>query len=198
MIDPATFERIKTKYGDYASWAIWASEGSKPKDNMGDLSLFDDGRIVPLLEQLNPNVILVGLNISKRIEHPLSNFHGANGGAYKIRYALKDTPFWGAYMTDIIKDFEQKISGKVQAYLRANPAFEQENIRIFRDEIRDLGSDNPTLVAFGTVTHAILKRNLDNQYKILMVPHYSNYTRKEIYREEVRQVIESDYRQGMQ
>jgi len=41
MIDNTRFEFIKKKYGDYASWAIWAIESEKPKDNMGDLSIFN-------------------------------------------------------------------------------------------------------------------------------------------------------------
>ncbi len=41
MIERKQFELIKKKYGHYASWAIWADEGVKPKDNVGDLSVFD-------------------------------------------------------------------------------------------------------------------------------------------------------------
>ena len=43
-------------------------------------------------------------------------------------------------MTDIIKDFDQKASGKVMSFLRKNPAFEQENVAFFRQEMSDLGS----------------------------------------------------------
>jgi len=95
MIDSKKFEFIKKKYGHYASWAIWAEAGEKPKSNMGDLSIFDMENYVNLFQQLNPNIILVGLNISKRIERPLANFHGPNGAAFKIRYALKGSPLWG-------------------------------------------------------------------------------------------------------
>ena len=41
MIDQTKFDLVKKKYGHYASWAIWADEGKKPKDNVGDLSVFD-------------------------------------------------------------------------------------------------------------------------------------------------------------
>jgi hypothetical protein len=41
MIDNVRFEFIKEKHGGYASWAIWAYEGGKPKENMGDLSIFN-------------------------------------------------------------------------------------------------------------------------------------------------------------
>ena len=98
MIDPIKFEFIKEKYGHYASWAIWAEEGDKSKSNMGDLTIFDRGNYPNLFQQLKPEIILVGLNISRRIEKPLANFHGSNRDAYKIKYALNNSPFWGAYM----------------------------------------------------------------------------------------------------
>jgi len=192
MFDQTQFEFIKKKYGHYASWAIWAHEGERPKDNVGDLSVFDTNNNVRLLQQLNPNIILVGLNISRRIEVSLANFHDARSQAmdFKIRYALRGSPFWGAYMTDIIKDFEQKASGKVMSYLRTDKPFEEENVKAFREEINDLGIDNPTIIAFGRDAHSVLTRNFRNEYKISRIPHYSNYSSKEKYREEVKCILE--------
>ena len=65
IFDQPHFEFIKEKYGYYASWAIWADEGENPKENVGDLSVFDISNNPELLQQLNPNMILVGLNISR-------------------------------------------------------------------------------------------------------------------------------------
>jgi hypothetical protein len=192
MIDQTKFEFIKNKYGHYASWAIWAEGGEKPKDNVGDLSIFDIKNNARILQQLNPNIILVGLNISRgRIEVPFSNFHDARSEAmdFKIRYALSGSPFWGAYMTDIIKDFDQKVSGKVMSYLRTDKPFEKENATLFREEINDLGIHNPTIIAFGRDAHTILTRNFTNEYKIFTIPHYSNYSSKEKYREQVSCVL---------
>lgn len=192
MFNQTKFEFIKKKYGHYASWAIWADEGEKPKDNVGDLSVFDIKNNVELLQQLNPNIILVGLNISRRIEVPLANFHDARSQAmdFKIRYALRGSPFWGAYMTDMIKDFEQKTSGKVMSYLRTDKPFEEENVKVFREEMNDLGIDNPTIIAFGRDAHSVLFRNFKNEYKISKMPHYSNFSSKEKYREEVKCILE--------
>jgi len=192
MLDQKRFELIKEKYGHYASWAIWADAGERPKDNMGDLSVFDIDKDTGLLARLNANIILVGLNISRVIiEIPWANFHDARPQAmdFKIRYALSGSPFWGAYMTDIIKDFDQKVSGKVMSYLRKDKTFERDNARFFREEIKDLGSQNPTIIAFGRDVHTILTRNFINEYKILKIPHYSNYGSKEKYREEVRCIL---------
>ena len=191
MIDSKKFEFIKRKYGDYASWAIWSEEGEKPKSNIGDLTILDPQKNKNLFFQLNPNVVLVGLNISRgSIEVPFANFHDKRPEAtdYKIRYALRGSPFWGGYMTDIIKDFDQKTSGKVVSYLRANKAFEEENVNNFRKELEDLGSESPTIIAFGKDAYVILVRNLKYEYKIFKVPHYANYTSKENYREQIKSI----------
>lgn len=192
MIDRERFEFLKDKYGRYSSWAIWADEGMRPKDNMGDLSVFDFEVNPGLLEQLKPDIVLVGLNVSRGcIEIPLGNFHDPRPEAmdFKIRYALRDSPFWGAYMTDIIKDFDQKASGKVMSFLRKNPALEEENVRFFRQELIDLDSPDLTLIAFGGVTYSILARNFSTDYRIVRIPHYSDYINKERYREQVRAIL---------
>ena len=43
-------------------------------------------------------------------------------------------------MTDIIKDFEEKISGKVKDYLSKNRDFEKQNVDIFLEESNDIGA----------------------------------------------------------
>ena len=187
MVDLRQFERIKEKYGHYASWAVWADEGKRPKDNMGDISVLDVNQNTDLLQQLNPIVILVALNISRPILVPLGNFHDARPQAmdFKIRYALRGTPYWGAYMTDIIKDFEDKSAGKVMSYLRAHRAFEEENVNMFREEIANLGVAAPTIITFGRDAYSVVSRHFKDDYKIIGISHYSNYGSKEKYREEV-------------
>jgi len=189
MVTKEKFDYIKDKYGYWTSWAIWAEVGETPKSNVGDLSIFIGDKF---LEILNPEVILVGLNISRGdVRYPLANFHDIRTEAtdYKIRYALKDTPFWGGYMTDIIKDFNEKESGKMVAYLRTNKEFEESNVEIFKQELKDLESKDPTIVAFGNDAYSILIRNFKNQYRVLKVPHYANYSSKEKYREQVNQIL---------
>jgi hypothetical protein len=192
MTDHSTFTNIKQKHGHYASWAVWA-DGAKPKENVGDLSIFDVQEGDTLLQQLNPHIVLVALNISRPIESPFGNFHDKRPGSqdYKIRYALKGTSLWGAYMTDIIKDFEQKAAGRMMAYLRQNKSFEHENIASFEAEIKDLGASRPTLIAFGGDAYRILYRNLHGLYDIVKVTHYSHYMSKEAYREAIAGVMTS-------
>ena len=72
-MDINKYNFIKNKYGLHASWAVWAEEADKPKSNMGDLSVFDDENI---LQELNPNIVLVALNfsVSGVVQKPFQNF----------------------------------------------------------------------------------------------------------------------------
>ena len=182
------FEFIKNKYQFWSSWAVWAEEGDSPKSNVSDLSVLNPEVNPKLLDDLNPNIVLVALNVSRGdISEPFANFHDARPEAtdFKIRYATKDTNLWGAYMTDIIKDHEEKISGKVRKFLIDNQNFEKENIDFFLNELSDIGANNPTLIAFGNDTFDILQRNLREEFTILKIPHYAVYTGKEKYRGQV-------------
>ncbi len=182
-ISAVLFEKIKKKYGPYSSWAIWNEVGTRPKSRM-DASIFEKNTI---LATLHTKYILVALNISRAIDIPLGNFHSTDSAAtdYKTRYALIDTPLWGSYMTDIIKDFEEVASGKMREYLKKNPTREKENIQSFLEELRFIGAENPVLVAIGDDSYKILQRNLAKTYQIIKIPHYANYTSKELFRSEL-------------
>ena len=191
MITLEKFNFIKDKYQYLSSWAIWAKADHLPKSNVGDLSVLDPIQNKNLLSMLNPNIVLLGLNISRGdIKRPFGNFHDTRPAAtdYKIRFAFEGSPFWGGYMTDIIKDFEEKISGKVKTFLRNNRDFELENINLFREELKDIGSENPTLIAFGNETFDIINRHLKDEFKIFKVPHYAHFISKENFREEVKTI----------
>ena len=182
------FNKIKEKYQYYASWAVWAEKGSTPKSNVGDLSILDPTINTSLLEQLNPNIGLVALNIAAAdIEEPWGNFHSSWGHAqdYKIRYAVKDTPLWGAYMTDIIKDHPELHAANVHAYLTNHPDVLQKNIENFKQELNDIGAKKPKLIAFGNVVRDILIDNLADEFEIFSIRHYSHFMNTETYRNEV-------------
>ncbi|WP_432415740.1 hypothetical protein ACRHM7_07350 [Chromohalobacter israelensis] len=187
MIDIEKFFEIRERFGHFASWAVWADEGVKPKDNIDDLSVLNPGENPNLLQIVHANAILLGLNISREIERPFGNFHDPRPMAtdFKIRYALKGTDYWGAYMTDVVKDFEEKVSGNVMSFLRHNKDFERESIQKLREEIKALGFPHPILVAFGKDTEKIVKRNLSQEFRIIGIPHYANFISKENYRERV-------------
>ncbi|MDB4071208.1 hypothetical protein N9512_01965 [Amylibacter sp.] len=190
-MDNKKYNLIKEKYGLLSSWAVWAEASDKPKSNMGDLSIFNDPQTI---EYLNENIIFVGLNISRgSIKEPFANFHDANPRAtdFKTRYALKNTPYWGGYMTDIIKNYSEVDSGQIPKYLKDNPDIEANNIKVFEEELDDLGSENPLIIAFGTLTFKILLRNFKRRYKIKKIPHYASHGSKEKYREVVKEILNS-------
>ena len=191
MIDIETFCKVREQFGKFASWAVWAEAGKNPKDSIDDLRVFNLNENPALLETLHGNAILLGLNISRRIERPLGNFHDPRPMAtdFKIRYAFRGTPYWGSYMTDIIKDFEDKASGKMMGFLRNNPDFEKNSIRKLREEIDVLGVFSPLLVTFGKDAEIIAKRNLGQEFRIVGIPHYANFISKEDYRALVRKQL---------
>jgi hypothetical protein len=182
------FNDIKKKYGHYSSWAVWNLSPKMDTSNM-DTKVFDN---ISILNQLHVKYILVALNISRPIQTPFGNFHPTYSVAkdFKTRFALLNTPLWGSYMTDIIKDFEEVSSGKMRQYLKLNPNFEKENIKSFLNEINYIGAIEPTLIAIGEDSYKILKRNLKENYKIIKIPHYANYNSKENYRKLVLSEIE--------
>ena len=144
---------------------------------------------------------MVALNFSRTIEKKaFVNFHDKRpqGRDYKIRYAFRDTEFYGAYMTDIIKDFEEKISGNVLQYLRENKDFELMNVKLFEQEISDLKCSKPLIIAFGNITFDILNKHLgkNTKYTIIKVMHYSQRINKENYKTKVWTAIQEQKNAG--
>lgn len=191
------FEFIKQKHGGYASWAVWADADKNPKSNMGDIGVFDLNSNPGLLDVLNTSVIMVGLNISsdsRLLPEPFRNFHDPSPRAndFKIRYAFRDTEFYGAYMTDIIKRVGMINSKDLLTHLRGHPALVAQNIEIFREELRDLNSTAPTILAFGAGAYGIVHDNLESGEfsRLIKLTHYSHYISKEKYREKVLGQIE--------
>ena len=192
MITREKFDFVKKKYGPVASWAIWAHEGEEPKSNMGDLTVLDPEINKNLLSELNPNVVLVALTFSENVDHkPFENFHaGGKFQDYKARDALRGSPAWGGYMTDIIKNRPEKESDRLVEYLKTDKAIEQSNVEYFRQELRDIGVEKPKLVAFGNDVYYILKRNLP-EFEIVKIPHYAHFISKEKYREQVKTTLQN-------
>ena len=90
-------------------------------------------------------------------------------------------------MTDIIKDYEEVMSGKVMKYLNSNPDIKKENIKSFEIELKDIGATNPIIIAFGNDCFKILNE-LKERYKIFKVPHYSSCISKEKLRDAFNEI----------
>jgi hypothetical protein len=192
MMTRSTFETIKQKHGRYASWAVWGPNGATPKSGMADMSVFETDAVVNVLK---PNVVMLALNFSKMVEQsqPFHNFHVAkNAQDYKIRYAFTDTEYYGAYMTDIIKDLAEMDCSKATKHLDAHPELLAKSLRIFREEMKDLGNERPVILAFGNDAYRIAHTHLrPEEYSLLVkLTHYSDYRlNKEAYKKRVFEEI---------
>lgn len=194
MIDATRFDRIRREHGAYASWAIWAPSSSKPKSGVGDLDIFDEQSNGDLLKALNPTVVMVGLNLSRGFaDQPFRNFHDGGPAAqdFKIRYAFSGTSFWGAYMTDVIKNVVEPDSGKLSSWLRGNRHVIPDHVQNLRAELADLGHPRPVILAFGERAHSLLFENLstDDYTSLVRLTHYSSWISKERYREVIHQQL---------
>ena len=194
MIGIEEYKELREKYWDVASWTIWSPAGERPKSNIGDLSVFNDP---DLLQKINTGFVFVALNGSGvhdaylESSKPWFNFHSdySRGHDYKMRYAMTGTPLWGSYITDIIKYYQEVDSSKAVKYVKSHPEVMKKNIEAFKDEIRLLGG-NPVIIALGDATYNILKENLNSEYHIIKVKHYSFTIGKEEYRKELLEVVE--------
>lgn len=190
MISREFFDAIANKYGGVASWAVWAKSGETPKSNIANMDVFDLNKNQSLLEILHTDVVMVALNFSRTVtfDKPFMNFHDPNsyGQDYKIRFAFEETPFYGSYMTDIIKDFPELSSKEVFIHLRNNPNLVETQISRFREEMNFIKSGCPTILAFGKQAYDILFQGLNHkEYKsLIQLTHYSHYMNKENYRED--------------
>lgn len=183
MIRLEKYEEIKKKYGISASWTIWKEEGNTPKSNICDLSVFNDKEIY---KKLNPNYVFVGLNpsIQDTNSEIWRNFHSPDTkrqNDYKLRHALKNTKFWGAYITDLNGTKETN----------SNKVFVSDNdVRSFREEIALLGT-KPVLIALGDKVYNALMKYLSEEYTIIKIKHFACYISKEAYRESVLKDLSS-------
>jgi hypothetical protein len=189
MVTRRQFDTIKKKHGQYASWAVWAATGERPKSNMGAMSVLDPEANPRLLLVLNPAVVMLGLNISRQVLKPLGNFHDDRPQAndFKIRFAFQGTRFYGAYMSDVLKLYVDPQSSMVMSTVRLRPEILESNAAILRDELRDLGAGKPEIIAFGcdAASLALQILNRDDYSRLVQVTHYSYRIAKEDYRRQV-------------
>lgn len=198
MITRELLDKIKDKNGSFASWAVWKLVGNKPTSNMEPDDILDPDINLKLLKTLNINIIMVGLNWSRenKDSKPFANFHDEYSHAkdFKIRYAFWDTPYYGAYMTDILKDVVALNSKNVDKEIK-DPELLQKHICAFEQELEFIESSKPLILAFGKKAYNILKRHLDKtKYsQLIQIRHYSDYRlNKEEYKEEVIQKIQQE------
>lgn len=199
MISQENYDILKEKYGDASSWAVWNTDyaDSKPSHNINDLSVFDS----PNLSELNTGFVFVGLNRSgkpkdgnaekkpDKPKDPWFNFH-AGRNDFKLRYALQGTRYWGSYITDAIKDYQETDSGEVEKTLKSNPERVDENLKGLREELELLGG-RPVLVALGYAAEKKLKCMKSEGYEVVRILHPAAFIGKKKYRDKVLKVLDN-------
>jgi hypothetical protein len=178
-IQQSQFDEMKRQFGDYGSWAIWSpqSEGGKVRSGISDISMFEDAKI---LDQLQNDFVIVALNLSLPCDEgrPFGNFHSSNprNTDYRMRYAFKDTPLWGSYMTDILKGVcevdSQKIAKNMNQYID-DIGFHAKH---FVEEIEILKAHHATIVTLGDLSDNLTKFIIDKcnmTNKVIKIYHYA-------------------------
>ena len=190
MLDEKKYKQLKDEFGEYSSWAIWArEEPNSPASNVGDISIFDNPKII---DELHTEYIFFGLNPAEHKD--LNNdswcaFHSNDTKRqrdYKIRYALRDTPYWGSYITDVIKEIRNTNSHETVIEFKKDKRLQEKAIKDLERELEIIGG-TPTPIAFGNYVYELLSRiNADLKLfnkDIIKVPHYSAWCSKEKYRQ---------------
>ena len=178
-ISKSVYLKLKETYGICSSWAVWVEEERRPlKASVHDTSIFELERNPDILNQLNANFVFVALNFSTDInEKPewkeFDNFHSGKTD-WKIRHAFMNSPFWGGYMTDFLKNFPHLKARNARKEMEREENKDKylQNIRDFKIELSTLGKENPLLIAFGREAEYFLRKEFPNMTTVY-VPHYA-------------------------
>lgn len=163
--------------------------------------MFASPDLAKTLETLNTGFVFVGLNRSgkpkdgnaekkpDKPKEPWFNFH-AGRNDFKLRYALQSTRYWGSYITDAIKDYQETDSGEVEKTLKSNPERVDENLKGLREELELLGG-KPVLVALGYAAEKNLKCMKSEGYEVVRILHPAAFIGKKKYRDKVLKVLDN-------
>jgi hypothetical protein len=183
-------------YKHIASWAVWGVVFPTVRfHRYSNLTLpVTDPALLPILRS---DLVFLGLNpgnVAKGDVAPWSVFHtGPKHNDDFIAEALRGTPYWGAYMTDLFRQVESKSS------LVTNNSADIETLLV---HIAALNDGQPVhLIPFGGKTHESLlaheKRLTDSGLvsRMTRIPHYSGSNgrvhkgKPEVYRDLVHQAL---------
>lgn len=195
MLNFDIYMKLREEFGYTSSWAVWAAPKSgnwKSKDNVFNMTPFHNE--TELLKSLNGDYIFVGLNpaVHDQKDHSVEvweNFHSSDAKKsqdYKLRYALKDTMYWGAFITDVYTGIADTYSDSTMKKVTKSATLESM-VNVLR--IREILGGHATIVAMGTKAHAVLKKNLPEDIELKMITHYSAYVNIDNYRDTVQKQL---------
>jgi hypothetical protein len=185
------FEQMRSEFGHYGSWAVWAPgrPGAGVRDGIDDLSIFDTDAV---LQQLHNEFVIVALNVSEPIQKVLGNFHSDSpyNNDYKMRHAFADTPLWGSWITDILKDVPEVDSRKIAKNLKQHRDEISKHVEVFLRELEILGAQDARIVALGNLAESLTRYALHlagRPNDVRRIYHYAHYIGQENYRAHVHE-----------
>jgi len=178
-MDKKTYEVVRKKYGRYASWAIW----NQDEDQIADTEIIERN-----IEALHSRVVMVGLNISAKLERDWANFRGFNPNSdsnrarpgshdRKLRRAFNNHKRCrGAYMTDLIKGVCEGNAQEVVRQVKSGEIDICEQIRLFKKEMETVSASGQTLfILFGRDVKRLFESHLSKSFpRFVHLRHYSS------------------------
>lgn len=189
-IDRATFDSVRETFGHVASWAVWSEPGGRrPGEWVSDLSALDVASDPARLEPLHADVVLIALNSGVREDGshhggPLAMYHHPHGRDFMLAEAIRETPIWGAYLTDFFKGIPTRDGSGLRDFLLEHPVKVSEDVATLRAELALIGARDPLLVCLGTQVEPFVRKHFGAVYDVVRVSHYSRAMTKESYRAE--------------
>lgn len=190
MIDKCVYDALRDKFAMTSSWAVWSEPENgnwKSKSSIANLGCLMESS--ELLKELNGDYIFVGLNPARHnvidTGEPWGAFHSGDtkrAQDYKLRYALRGTKYWGAFMTDIYSGIIE--TNAKNAIDKTTPQMTSDSIEDLL-EIRNFLGGKSIIVAMGNKAYKILSKHLPTEVHLKKIQHYSSYVNIDKYREQI-------------
>lgn len=161
-------------YARHASWAIWSWPAAPIRGQWKWVKDLDAlCRADPAA--LRADIAIIALNPATRgVTHAeWANFHdSANDG--RLALAVQGTAAEGAYMTDLVNDWNQSVSSTVSAALAENPHLAAYHVGQLHNELSVLGTSPKMIVCCGGTVHKYVDAHWpDRRDRIVRITHYA-------------------------
>ena len=145
-MEKAVFENLKkfeyncVKLSEAASWAIW------DKKDINNLEIIEENT-----EKLKGGIVFIGLNCSAGVPNwkNWQNFHCDGFGDRRLRDLLSGTRYEGAYMTDIIKNYNNPDAELAVKIFKSYETKRNKDLDFLFQEIEQLKTNNIEMYLFG-------------------------------------------------
>lgn len=202
MIELEKFDTLLEEFGYSSSWTVWSAPSNgnwKSKDSISDMTVFSNRN--KLINILNCNYIFVGLNPAAHDNASYScvawgNFHSSDtrrSQDYKLRNALRETKYWGSFITDAYAEIVDTDSNSAMSKVTNEKTCESIE-KILR--IREILGGTATIIAIGNKAFSVLKKRLPKDIELKKITHYSSYVNIDDYRRMVLQQLDNDLPKG--